>query len=39
LVQLHGSVGYSRQTPWDEDTDLVEDWEQLSFLVGLRLLL
>ncbi len=39
LVQVHGSLGYLRQEPWDDDAGDIEEIEETSYRLGLRLLL
>lgn len=39
LVQVHGSVGFLRQEPWDDDAVDIEEVDETSYRLGLRLLL
>jgi hypothetical protein len=38
-IQVHGALRYSRQEPWDTDAADLADEDDLTYLLGLRLLL
>ncbi len=39
LIQVHSALRFTKQEPWDKDATQIEEWDETTYLIGLRLLM